>query len=148
MAPTDFFKSYQDQMPDLLDPLLLLKASQDKRFVCKEAEKALIAMTSWISPNPFLLKLQPCLQHRNPKMRAKASSCVCRSVSRLGTKGIKDFGLETLIRMGASQLNDQLSEARASTGDGDLRGSSAAVSHSKLPIVIFLLIIRPKLPRA
>ncbi|MCO5548393.1 hypothetical protein L7F22_001850 [Adiantum nelumboides] len=115
MASTDFFKSYQDQMLDLLDPLLLqllLKASQDKRFVCEEAEKALIAMTSWISPNPLLLKLQPCLQHRNPKVRAKASSCVCRSVSRLGTKGIKDFGLETLIRMGASQLNDQLPEAR------------------------------------
>ncbi|KAI5063957.1 hypothetical protein GOP47_0020627 [Adiantum capillus-veneris] len=115
MASADFFKSYQDQMLDLLDPLLLqllLKASQDKRFVCEEAEKALVAMTSWISPNPLLLKLQPCLQHRNPRVRAKASSCVCRSVSRLGTKGIKDFGLETLIRMGASQLNDQLPEAR------------------------------------
>lgn len=115
MASTDFFKSYQDQMLDLLDPLLLqllLKASQDKRFVCEEAEKALVAMTSWISPNPLLLKLKPCLQHRNPRVRAKASSCVCRSVSKLGSKGIKDFGLETLIRMGASQLNDQLPEAR------------------------------------
>eukprot|EP00250_Pteridium_aquilinum_P003970 c14227_g1_i1 orf=674-1657(+) len=115
MASADFFKSYQDQMLDILDPLLLqllLKASQDKRFVCEEAEKALVAMTSWISPNPLLLKLQPCLSHRNPRVRAKASSCVCRSVSKLGMKGIKDFGLETLIQMGASQLNDQLPEAR------------------------------------
>lgn len=115
MASTDFFKSYQDQMLDLLDPLLLqllLKASQDKRFVCEEAEKALVSMTSWISPNPLLLKLQPYLEHRNPRVRAKASSCVCRSVSKLGVKGIKEFGLETLIRMGASQLNDQLPEAR------------------------------------
>lgn len=115
MTSSDFFKSYQDQMLDLLDPLLLqllLKASQDKRFVCEEAEKALVAMTSWISPNPLLLKLKSCLQHRNPRVRAKASSCICRSVSRLGTKGIMDFGLETLIRMGASQLNDQLPEAR------------------------------------
>ncbi|KAH7388258.1 hypothetical protein KP509_16G066500 [Ceratopteris richardii] len=115
MASSDFFRSYQDQMLDLLDPLLLqllLKASQDKRFVCEEAEKALVTMTSWISPTLLLLKLQPCLQHRNPRVRAKASSCVRRSVSKLGTKGIKDFGLETLIRMGASQLNDQLPEAR------------------------------------
>ncbi|KAH7283113.1 hypothetical protein KP509_35G061200 [Ceratopteris richardii] len=115
MASSDFFKYYKDEMLDLLDPLLLqllLKASQDKRFVCEEAERALIAMTNWISPTPLLLKLQPFLQHRNPRVRAKASSCVCRTVSKLGAKGIKDFGLEILIRMGASQLNDQLPEAR------------------------------------
>jgi hypothetical protein len=62
---------------------LLLKASQDKRFVCEEAEKALVSMTTWISPKELLLKLQVNLEHRNPRIRAKASSCVCRSVSKL-----------------------------------------------------------------
>lgn len=115
MTSTDFFKSYHDQMLEFLDPLLLqllLKASQDKRFVCEEAEKALVGMTSWISPQPLLRKLQPYIGHRNPRVRAKASMCVCRSVSRLGVKGIQDFGLEALIQIAASQLNDQLPEAR------------------------------------
>lgn len=62
---------------------LLLKSSQDKRFVCEAAEKALIAMTTWISPISLLPKLQPCLKNKNPRIRAKASMCFSRSVSRL-----------------------------------------------------------------
>lgn len=62
---------------------LLLKASQDKRFVCEAAEKALIAMTTWISPISLLPKLQPYLKNKNPRIRAKASMCFSRSVSRL-----------------------------------------------------------------
>lgn len=62
---------------------LLLKATQDKRFVCEEAERALGGMTSWISPNPSLEKLRPYAKHRNPRVRAKAATCVYKSVSRL-----------------------------------------------------------------
>eukprot|EP00249_Psilotum_nudum_P020045 c27535_g1_i3 orf=594-1499(+) len=117
MATADFFKAYQDRMLDFLDPLLLqllLKASQDKRFVCEEAERALLAMTTWMAPAPLLQKLKPYVSHRNPRIRAKASMCVYKSVSKLGIEGIKDFGLETLIQIAASQLNDQLPEARES----------------------------------
>jgi hypothetical protein len=115
MATTDLFKAYQDQMLDVLDPLLLqllLKATQDKRFVCEEAEKALLGMTSWISPNPSLEKLRPYASHRNPRVRAKAATCVYKSVSRLGVDGITNYGLEPLIQIAAAQLNDQLPEAR------------------------------------
>lgn len=62
---------------------LLLKASQDKRFVCEAAEKALISMTIWISPISLLPKLQPCLKNKNPRIRAKASMCFSRSVPQL-----------------------------------------------------------------
>lgn len=62
---------------------LLLKSSQDKRFVCEAAEKALVAMTTWVSPILLLPKLQPYLKNRNPRIRAKASMCFSRSVPRL-----------------------------------------------------------------
>lgn len=62
---------------------LLLKSAQDKRFVCEAAERALISMTTWISPISLLPKLQPYLKHKNPRIRAKASMCFSRSVPRL-----------------------------------------------------------------
>lgn len=64
---------------------LLLKASQDKKFVCEEADRALQAMTGSVPPLPLLRKLQSCVSHTNPKVRAKAavsvSSCVSKMVS-------------------------------------------------------------------
>ncbi|XP_057481792.1 uncharacterized protein LOC130768721 [Actinidia eriantha] len=115
MTSADIFSAYSDHIIDSLDPLLLqllLKSSQDKRFVCEAAEKALIAMTTWVSPILLLPKLQPNLKHRNPRIRAKASMCFCRSVLRLGVEGIKAFGIDKLIQIAASQLSDQLPESR------------------------------------
>lgn len=117
MASADLFKAYQDAMLTILEPLLLqllLKASQDKRFVCEEAERSLVEMTAWLSPAPLMVQLRPYVTHRSPRVRAKAASCVCRSVSRLGPEGIKDYGFRPLIQIAASQLNDQLPEARES----------------------------------
>lgn len=65
---------------------LLLKSSQDKRFVCEAAEKALVAMTTSISPKLLLPKLQPYLKNRNPRIRAKASMCFSRSVPHMVRK--------------------------------------------------------------
>lgn len=62
---------------------LLLKSSQDKRFVCEAAETALVAMTTWVSPSLLLPKLQPYLKSKNPRIRAKASMCFSRSVPQL-----------------------------------------------------------------
>lgn len=115
MASADLFSGYQDEMLEFLEPLLLqllLKASQDKRFVCEEAEKSLVAMTAWLSPITLLQKLQPYAAHKNPRVRAKASMCVYKCVTRLGVDGMKDYGWKPLLQMGASQLNDQLPEAR------------------------------------
>ncbi|KDO66236.1 hypothetical protein CISIN_1g020553mg [Citrus sinensis] len=115
MTAADIFSAYNDRMIDLLDPLLvqlLLKSSQDKRFVCEAAEKALVAMTTWVSPILLLPKLQPYLKNRNPRIRAKASMCFSRSVPRLGVEGIKEYGIDKLIQVAASQLSDQLPESR------------------------------------
>ncbi|XP_004489299.1 uncharacterized protein [Cicer arietinum] len=115
MTSADIFSAYNDLMIDSLDPLLvqlLLKSSQDKRFVCEAAEKALISMTTWISPISLLPKLQPYLKHKNPRIRAKASMCFSRSVPQLGAEGIKTYGIDKLIQVAASQLSDQLPESR------------------------------------
>ncbi|KAJ0960410.1 hypothetical protein J5N97_001772 [Dioscorea zingiberensis] len=115
MTSADIFKIYSDMIIDSVDPLLvqlLLKSSQDKRFVCEAAETALIAMTTWVSPTLLLPKLQPCLKNKNPRIRAKASMCFSRSVPRLGIEGIKSYGIDKLIQTAASQLSDQLPESR------------------------------------
>ncbi|KAG2245302.1 hypothetical protein Bca52824_092841 [Brassica carinata] len=115
MTSADIFSAYNNDITDLLDSLLtqlLLKSSQDKRFVCEAAEKALTSMTKYVSPTLLLPKLQPCLKNRNPRIRAKASSCFSRSVPRLGVEGIKEYGIDKLVQAAASQLTDQLPESR------------------------------------
>ncbi|PIA62061.1 hypothetical protein AQUCO_00200204v1 [Aquilegia coerulea] len=115
MTAEDIFKAYGDHVIDSVDPLLgqlLLKSSQDKRFVCEAAEKALIAMTTYVSPMLLLPKLQPYLKHKNPKVRAKSSKCFCRCMPRLGLEGIKGYGIDKLIHVAAAQLSDQLPESR------------------------------------
>ncbi|GAV72562.1 CLASP_N domain-containing protein [Cephalotus follicularis] len=115
MTSADIFNAYNEHIIDSLDPLLtqlLLKSSQDKRFVCEAAERALVAMTTWVSPVLLLPKLQPYLKNRNPRIRAKASMCYCRSVPRLGVEGIKAYGIDKLVQVAASQLSDQLPESR------------------------------------
>ncbi|CAA0820205.1 ARM repeat superfamily protein [Striga hermonthica] len=115
MTCADIFKAYNDDIIEFLDPLLvqlLLKASQDKKFVCEAAESALKSLTSSVSPLLLLPKLQPYIKNRNPRIRAKASVCISRSVQELGSEGIGEFGLDKLIQIGASQLSDQLPESR------------------------------------
>ncbi|CAH2072733.1 unnamed protein product [Thlaspi arvense] len=115
MTSADIFSAYNNDITDLLDSLLtqlLLKSSQDKRFVCEAAEKALTSMTKYVSPTLLLPKLQPCLKNRNPRIRAKASLCFARSVPRLGVEGIKEYGIDKLVQAAASQLSDQLPESR------------------------------------
>ncbi|KAI3704781.1 hypothetical protein L1987_75010 [Smallanthus sonchifolius] len=115
MTSADIFKAFGDRIIDFFDPLflqLLLKSSQDKRFVCDAAEKALVALTTWVSASLLLPKLQPYLKNRNPRIRAKASMCFSRSVRRMGVDEIKAYGIDKLIQIAASQLSDQLPESR------------------------------------
>lgn len=115
MASADIFKAYNDIIIDSIDPLLvqlLLKSSQDKRFVCEAAEVALVSMTTWVSPTLLLPKLLPYLTNKNPRIRAKASMCLSRSVPQLGMEGIKAYGIDKLIQIAAAQLSDQLPESR------------------------------------
>ncbi|KAK1387590.1 TOG domain-containing protein [Heracleum sosnowskyi] len=120
MATSDIFKSYGDKLlddtnSDALDQMLLqllLKASQDKKFVCEEAEKALKIMVDFIAPLPILQKLRVYCTHANPRVRAKAAVTLSRCVSKMELEGMKEFGLVPLIQMTAKLTNDKLPEAR------------------------------------
>jgi hypothetical protein len=67
--------------PQLLQ--LLLKASQDKRFVCEEADKALSAMVGSMNPLHLLNKLRAYASHANPRIRAKAVISISNCVSKM-----------------------------------------------------------------
>ncbi|RZC51962.1 hypothetical protein C5167_020381 [Papaver somniferum] len=118
MAASDIFKAFSDNLlesSDALDQLLLqllLKASQDKKFVCEEAEKSLRIMVESISPVQLLHKIRVYSSHNNPRVRAKAAVSISHSVSRMDLNGMKEFGLGMLIQIGADLLNDRLPEAR------------------------------------
>lgn len=64
---------------------LLLKSSQDKRFVCEEADKTLNTMVQSLTPLPLLHNLQKYARHFNPKVRAKAAISISSCVSRMVT---------------------------------------------------------------
>lgn len=91
---------------------LLLKASQDKRFVCEEAEKALEAMATSISPLPLLMKLHSFVTHSNLRVRAKAAVASSKCIKRMGHDTMKEFGLAALLKIASQLLNDRLPEAR------------------------------------
>lgn len=62
---------------------LLLKASQDKKFVCEEADKALKALVQSMTPLPLLQKLRPYVSHSNLRVRAKAAIPISNCVSKM-----------------------------------------------------------------
>ncbi|XP_065859473.1 uncharacterized protein [Euphorbia lathyris] len=119
MASTDIFKVFGDKLldftTDVFDSMLLqllLKSSQDKRFVCDEADLALIAMVKSISPLPLLQKLQLYVSHANLRIRAKVAICISNCASNMGLEGMKEFGLVLLLQTAAYSLKDRLPEAR------------------------------------
>lgn len=120
MASTDIFNTFGDELlqptnSDAFDHMLLqllLKASQDKKFVCEEADKALKAMVGSMTPLPLLQKLQAYVNHANLRIRAKAAISISHCVSKMGLEGMKEFGLVSLVQIAAELLNDRLPEAR------------------------------------
>ncbi|KAL1334819.1 hypothetical protein HN51_063779 [Arachis hypogaea] len=121
MAASDVFNAFGDK---LLDPStseafdgmllqLLLKASQDKRFVCEEADKALGSMVDSMTPLPLFQKLRAYVSHANLRVRAKAAISLSKCVSKMEGLGEMDESwLAELIKVAADLLNDRLPEAR------------------------------------
>uniref|UniRef100_A0A5B7AZ75 TOG domain-containing protein n=1 Tax=Davidia involucrata TaxID=16924 RepID=A0A5B7AZ75_DAVIN len=120
MASSDIFNAFGDKLlesttSDAFDQLLLqllLKASQDKRFVCEEAERALKTIVMSMTPLPLLHKLRASVSHANLRIRAKAAISISHCVSKMGLEEMKEFGLVGLIQIAAELLNDRLPEAR------------------------------------
>ncbi|KAK7412936.1 hypothetical protein VNO78_04715 [Psophocarpus tetragonolobus] len=120
MAAADIFNAFGDK---LLDPetshafdglllQLLLKALQDKRFVCEEADRALGSMVGSMTPLPLLQKLKVYVSHKNLRVRAKAAVSLSNCVSKMGLEQMEEFGMAELIEVTADLLNDRLPEAR------------------------------------
>ncbi|VAH84155.1 unnamed protein product [Triticum turgidum subsp. durum] len=119
MACTDVFTGFGNLISsasaDAFDKLLLqllLKASQDKRFVCEEAEKAMRAMATSMPPLPLLRKLKSYVHHANLRVRAKAAVAMAHCAARMDVETMKEFGLPALLQVAAELLNDRLPEAR------------------------------------
>ncbi|GAA0140842.1 non-motor microtubule binding protein [Lithospermum erythrorhizon] len=121
MASSDIFKAAGDillELPDSSDAFqnvmlqLLMKASQDKKFVCEEAEKALKTLVDSLTPLPLLQKLRANVSHSNMRVRAKAAVSISNCVSKMEQEETKEFGLVELIKIAANMLNDRLPEAR------------------------------------
>ncbi|XP_009352262.2 TOG array regulator of axonemal microtubules protein 2 [Pyrus x bretschneideri] len=120
MASSDIFTAFGDGLlesaaSNAFDQLLLqllLKSSQDKRFVCEEADRALSSMVQSLTPLPLLQKLRAYASHGNPRVRAKAAISVASCVAKMGLEGMKDYGVVSLVKMAADLLNDRLPEAR------------------------------------
>ncbi|XP_057433916.1 uncharacterized protein LOC130726630 [Lotus japonicus] len=120
MAASDVFNAFGDKLldpstSDAFDGLvlqLLLKASQDKRFVCEEAERALVSMVASMTPLPLLKKLKGCVSHTNLRIRAKAAVSLSNCVSKMGVEEMEEFGMGEMIEVAADLVNDRLPEAR------------------------------------
>uniref|UniRef100_A0ACD5WJL1 Uncharacterized protein n=1 Tax=Avena sativa TaxID=4498 RepID=A0ACD5WJL1_AVESA len=119
MACTDVFHAFGNLISsasaEAFDKLLLqllLKASQDKRFVAEEAEKAMRAMATSMPPLPLLKKLKAYVHHANLRVRAKAAVAMAHCVARMEIGTMKEFGLSALLQVSAELLNDRLPEAR------------------------------------
>ncbi|KAK6138926.1 hypothetical protein DH2020_027341 [Rehmannia glutinosa] len=119
MASSDIFKAFGVKLLELTSDAinqlllqLLLKACQDKKFVCEEADKALLAMVEAMAPLALLHKLSAYVGHSNLRVRAKAAISISNCVSKMDLKEMEEFGLVALIQMAANLLNDKLPEAR------------------------------------
>ncbi|KAE8698322.1 TOC159 protein [Hibiscus syriacus] len=120
MAASDIFNAFGEKLLDFTDSgafdqlllQLLLKASQDKKFVCEEADMSLKAMANSIPPLPLLKQLSGYVNHRNLRVRAKSSVSISNSVSTMGVEEMKEFGFITMLQLAADLLNDRLPEAR------------------------------------
>ncbi|KAM3323815.1 TOG array regulator of axonemal microtubules protein 1 [Capsicum chacoense] len=121
MASADIFKALGDVLfespnSDAFDNVLLqllLKASQDKKFVCEEADKTLKAMVeSMTTPLPLLHKLHAYVKHSNMRIRAKAAISISHCVSKMEMDGMEEFGFVSLVQIAINLLNDRLPEAR------------------------------------
>ncbi|KAK7290504.1 hypothetical protein RIF29_04969 [Crotalaria pallida] len=96
MVASDIFNAFGDKLLDLstseeaFDGLLfqlLLKASQDKKFVGEEADRALGIMVGSMTPLPFIQKLRAYVSHKNLRVGAKAVVSLTNCVSKMMVSG-------------------------------------------------------------
>lgn len=120
MTSSDIFNAFGETLLELPNSnafeslllQLLLKASQDKRFVCEEADRALNSMVKSMAPLLLLHKLHTYVSHGNLRIRAKAAISISLCISRMGPEEMQEFGFVSLVQITVNLLNDRLPEAR------------------------------------
>jgi hypothetical protein len=96
-----------------LAQLLLKVASNDKKFVIEEAQRALVTATDVLPSVDFLELLKPyVLDHKNMKVRGKAAAVVAVCVGRLSAAEAHAYGLESLLTAAARLITDNTPDAR------------------------------------
>lgn len=99
-------------MNSLLAQLLLKAASNDKKFVIEEAQRALSTMADALPPTDFSALLRPYTEHKNPKVRGKAAAVVAASLGRMQPAELAACGLEGVLNLAARLISDNTPEAR------------------------------------
>ncbi|XAR48697.1 hypothetical protein NMG60_11031596 [Bertholletia excelsa] len=120
MASADVFNAFGDKLLEgptsgVFEQLLLqllLKASQDKRFVCEEADRALNSMVGSMTPLPLLHRLRAYVTHANLRVRAKTAVSIFHCASKMDLEAMEEYGLVALVQVAGDLLNDRLPEAR------------------------------------
>ncbi|KAL2508844.1 ARM repeat superfamily protein [Forsythia ovata] len=93
----------------------LVKAIQDNKFVCEEADRTPKTVVDSMNPLILLHKLWAHVGHSNLRVREKCAVSISKCVSKMDLEGRKEFGLILLIQTAANLLTDKLPEAREST---------------------------------
>nr|GEV18476.1 retrovirus-related Pol polyprotein from transposon TNT 1-94 [Tanacetum cinerariifolium] len=122
IVAADLFKSYGDKLLesttfDVVDQMmlqLLLKASQDKKFVCEEAERTLMTMVVSTASIPLLHKVKVYAKHGNMRVRAKVVVSVAQCVSKMVLTPVSTHMLNRIFNI----FGDRLIRAKAYQAKG------------------------------
>ena len=99
-------------MNSALAQLLLKAASNDKKFVIEEAQRALVTMSETLPCLGFFSLLAPYTEHKNPKVRGKTATAIALSFAQFQPTEAYEFGMEKILNMSARLITDNTPEAR------------------------------------
>jgi CLASP N terminal len=101
-------------MNSALAQLLLKAASNDKKFVIEEAQRALVTMSETLPPLGFFSLLAPYTEHKNPKVRGKTATVVALSFTQFQPMQAFEYGMDNILNIIARLITDNTPEARDS----------------------------------
>lgn len=101
-------------MNSALAQLLLKAASNDKKFVIEEAQRALVTMSEMLPCVGFFSLLAPYTEHKNPKVRGKTATIVALSFAQFQPAQAYEYGMDKILNIVARLITDNTPEARDS----------------------------------
>ncbi|KAG7672180.1 hypothetical protein Ndes2526B_g06836 [Nannochloris sp. 'desiccata'] len=101
-------------MNSALAQLLLKAASNDKKFVIEEAQRALVTMSETSPCLGFFSLLAPYTEHKNPKVRGKTATVLALSFAQFQPQEVYEYGMDKILNIIARLITDNTPEARDS----------------------------------